>query len=103
MTEEQIKEIAYIAWHGAANAFRLYPDNKHTFVDYWATAKELFDKRFAPKNTEEETGPIALQKENTEWKEECDRLAGLVEFWQKKYYEINPPQQFGKIDNSPFA
>lgn len=34
-----------------------------------------------------------------DYKEECDRLAGLVDFWQKKYYELNPPQQPLKIDN----
>lgn len=25
--------------------------------------------------------------------EECERLAGLVEYWQEKYYELNPPRQ----------
>lgn len=40
MTNETIKEIASIAWKGAANAYRLYPDNKHTFSDYWDAEKE---------------------------------------------------------------
>lgn len=29
------KEIASAAWKSAANAYRMYPDNKHTFADYW--------------------------------------------------------------------
>jgi hypothetical protein len=40
-----------------------------------------------------------LQKENAEWKEEYDRLAVVADFWQKKYYELNPIQQPNKIDN----
>ena len=31
--------IAYAAWRAAADAFRMYPDNKHTFSDYWETVK----------------------------------------------------------------
>lgn len=30
------KDIAFNAWKAAANAFRLYPNNKHTFYDYWS-------------------------------------------------------------------
>lgn len=32
---EQARLIAYEAWKSAANAYRMYPDNKHTFDDYW--------------------------------------------------------------------
>jgi len=42
--EDIIREIAYIAWKAAANAHRMYPDNKHTFTDYWDAAKTQFDK-----------------------------------------------------------
>lgn len=42
MTEEKVKEIAWIAWKGAANAHRLYPENKHTFAEYWSAAKNQF-------------------------------------------------------------
>jgi len=31
--------------------------------------------------------------------EECERLAGLVKFWQTEYYKLNPTPQPGKIDN----
>lgn len=34
-----------------------------------------------------------------EWHDECERLAGLAEYWQKKYYEVVPPQQPAKLDN----
>jgi len=34
-----LKEVAYKAWKAAANAHRMYPDNKHTFSDYWETVK----------------------------------------------------------------
>lgn len=33
--DKVIKEVAWEAWKSAANAFRMYPDNKHTFADYW--------------------------------------------------------------------
>ena len=34
-----------------------------------------------------------------ELQEECKRLAGVAEFWQNKYYELNPPHQPIKLDN----
>lgn len=40
-----------------------------------------------------------LNKENAEWKEECERLAKVAEFWQKKWNEANPGWQPPKIDN----
>lgn len=36
---------------------------------------------------------------NWSYREECERLAGLVKFWQEKYYKLNPPHQNPKIDN----
>lgn len=51
--------------------------------------------------TQEENDLIiaGLQIGSDNWKDECDRLSGLVEFWQKKYYELNPGFQPPKIDN----
>ncbi len=43
ITKDKIREIAYMAWKGAANAHRMYPDNKHTFADYWDAAKNQFN------------------------------------------------------------
>lgn len=34
------KDIAFKAWKAAANAFRLYPNNKHTFSDYWSVEEK---------------------------------------------------------------
>jgi len=34
------KDIAFKAWKAAANAFRLYPNNKHTFFDYWSVEEK---------------------------------------------------------------
>jgi len=39
---EEIKEIAYKAWRAAANAHRMYPENKHTFTEYWILAEEEY-------------------------------------------------------------
>jgi len=41
------------------------------------------------------------KEQNTEWKEECERLAGLVKFWQESYYKVCPPNSASlpKIDN----
>lgn len=39
-TEAQMKEMARIAWMSAANAYRMYPNNKHTFVAFWSDLGE---------------------------------------------------------------
>lgn len=48
MEKETIREIAYIAWRGAADAIRMYPENKHTFSAYWAVAESMFTKYESP-------------------------------------------------------
>ncbi len=48
MTKEKIKEIAWIAWKGAANAFKLYPENAHTFSEYWNGAQSQFSEYVKP-------------------------------------------------------
>jgi hypothetical protein len=42
--DEIVQDIAGIAWKGAANAFRMYPENKHTFAAYWDASKSQFNK-----------------------------------------------------------
>jgi len=42
--EETIRQVAWIAWKGAANAYIMYPDNNHTFSNYWDGAKTQFDE-----------------------------------------------------------
>lgn len=42
MTIDQIKEIAYKAWRSAADAYRMYPENKHTFSEYWRLTEEQY-------------------------------------------------------------
>jgi hypothetical protein len=37
--------------------------------------------------------------EKQQWKEECERLAKVAEFWQNKWNEANPGWQPPKIDN----
>jgi hypothetical protein len=32
-----------------------------------------------------------LIEHNKAWKEECERLAKVAEFWQQEYYKLNPP------------
>lgn len=56
MTEQQLKEIAGLAWKGAANAFRMYPENKHTFDLYWSGAKDQFDQFLSAPSEPAETG-----------------------------------------------
>ncbi len=55
------------------------------------------DNRYS-KFFDESIEPCATSSEK-EFKEECERLAGLVKFWQEKYYELNPPHKNPKIDN----
>jgi hypothetical protein len=37
---ERAKELANHAWTNAANAYRMYPNNKHSFSSYWGTLGE---------------------------------------------------------------
>jgi hypothetical protein len=79
MTEDQIKEIAGIAWKGAANAHRLYPNNKHTFSDYWEGAKSQFDQFSTPKEEVKELPGVQ------DWINEGKRIDAILEdFHQKK-------------------
>lgn len=71
MDKQKIKEIASIAWKGAANAFRMYPDNKHTFEEYWNGSKNQFDSLLDQQKPVELTDqmiekqfPINSEKEN---------------------------------------
>lgn len=41
---ERIRAIAAKAWQGAANAHRMYPQNKHTFSNYWDAAAGQFEE-----------------------------------------------------------
>lgn len=43
LSEQKIKEIAWIAWKAAANAHRMYPDNKHTFAEHWDAGKSMYE------------------------------------------------------------
>lgn len=45
-TEEQIKDLSMFSWKAAANSFRLYPENKHTFSDFWTSLGEKYSKDF---------------------------------------------------------
>lgn len=44
LREETLRQVAWKAWKGAANAYRMYPDNKHTFTEYWGAAKNQFNE-----------------------------------------------------------
>jgi hypothetical protein len=43
-SEVQIKEIVSLVWKDVANAFRMYPDSKHTFSAYWDISKDQFNE-----------------------------------------------------------
>lgn len=38
---ETLRIAAWDGWLGAANAYRSYPDQKHTFTDYWTSLGEV--------------------------------------------------------------
>jgi len=52
MEKETIKQIAAIAWKGAANSFRMYPDSMHTFSNYWSGAENQFKEFMTDTNDE---------------------------------------------------
>jgi hypothetical protein len=64
-SEKVIHEIAWIAWKGAANAYRMYPDNSHTFSGYWDGAKDQFQKYIDAHNLQQEK-IAALESRNEE-------------------------------------
>lgn len=61
--EEILRELAYKAWRFAANAYRLYPENKHTFSDYSNTIM----KNHVIETIEELNAPAPLQDEYLDW------------------------------------
>lgn len=70
MNSQQIKEIAYKAWMGAANAFRLYPNNKHTFSAYWDGSASEFDK-YTEQDNKSKTDFQVMQIMSQENKDIC--------------------------------
>lgn len=44
---EIIKEIAYDAWSSAANSYRMYPENKHTFSNHWELNNNQYEEYVA--------------------------------------------------------
>lgn len=77
--DEVIKEIASMAWKGAANAFRMYPENKHTFAEYWDAANQQF-KKFTLLNESQRTiatdhtEPVVSQDQEELWLDVLDDL-----------------------------
>lgn len=91
MNQEQVREIAWIAWKGAANAFRMYPDNKHTFTDYWNAAKD----QFTAYSTPEQGGPrwvsiLAKEPQGIHYLKGCRLDKGLIkkEFKNGQYVYV---------------
>jgi transcriptional regulator with XRE-family HTH domain len=41
----------------------------------------------------------ASDAESKDWREECERLAKIAEYWQQEYYKVVPPRRNPKIDN----
>jgi len=93
-------------------------DKARTYNDGWVFTEEeliasLHPSPTAPsdaKSNDWHLGNISRVKEMAEiqnnlndFKEECERLAGLVTFWQNKYNELATPFVPGKIDNNPLA
>jgi len=48
LTKEVIKEVASATWLSCSNAYRLYPDSKHTFASFWSTFGENLCKNILP-------------------------------------------------------
>jgi len=56
--KSKVKDLIRDAWGASALAHRLYPENKHTFSDYWHTLdKKEFESLF--------TSTINYEKERT--------------------------------------
>jgi hypothetical protein len=83
--EEFVRQVAFMAWRGAANAFRLYPNNKHTFAEYWGSSKPLFAEFIEPIQ-------IASAKEG---EKDATRLKWLVERANKVVCELHQMDKSG--------
>jgi hypothetical protein len=52
VSEQDVKEFVGIIWKDTANAFRMYPDNKHTFSDFWSLYSDYLLTWFKSRTTE---------------------------------------------------
>jgi regulator of replication initiation timing len=85
-SEKVIHEIAWIAWKGAANAYRMYPDNSHTFSGYWDGAKDQFQKYIDAHNLQQEK-IAALESRNEELVKALDEIHKPITYMQKRLKE----------------
>lgn len=88
--EKLAHDIAMHAWTNAANAYRMYPDNKHNFTDYWANiGKDLAIVGYRAKEASLQSKEVApiwyTKKELYNWLRhenyETDIAAELAERW----------------------
>lgn len=86
MKEEQIKSIAQMAWQSAANAFRMYPSNKHTFSEHWYASKETYLSSL-PAPTQDGTNYA-----------QCTCRNGLEAFKNCGHGQEEPPTQDGTAE-----
>ncbi len=77
--------------------------NRHANIRTQPEIWEIIYTVAASIATEYATKLHQAEQENKEWKEECERLAKVAEYWQQEYYKLNPPHQPIKIDNNPIA
>ncbi len=62
-----------------------------TFKDAYTERNDAYNKVFEENQR--------LREALEEWKEECERLAKVAEFWQKKYNDENQGWKRPKLDN----
>lgn len=73
LREDKLRNIAWIAWKGAANAYRMYPDNKHTFTEYWDAAKDQFNEYL-----------VEFIPPSDQYKEALETIANPIEYLRKE-------------------
>lgn len=80
-TAEEVQSIAWKAWTAAANAYRMYPNNKHAFSDHWAATKQEYIEQFSRPTQQTPTQEDQMEKS----------LRLLDKFMKEK------PEQFAEI------
>jgi hypothetical protein len=80
--EELVKQIAWMAWTAAANAYRLYPEHTYSFTKYWEAAKSQYSE-FEKQNADH----LSLCKEMKE------ALEGLLKRANNLYTYADMPRE----------
>lgn len=102
MNIEKEKQSEFMYQRGVIESLqKQLSEKENKLVFYREQTDKVRQLVFDNKEIGEPCQPLydAIVDRLNEYKEECERLAGVIQFWQAKYYALKPPHQNPKIDN----